>query len=85
MKLIYIHALGCMSCMIMNDRILSLQEKTNLPLTQYNIDFDDIPFQNIGHYFPVTIIMNDDIELERIVGEWDLETMIQKVRRYQND
>lgn len=85
MKIVYIHALGCMTCMRMHEKILQLQDKTSLPIQEYNVDFDHVPFQNLGDYFPITIILKDHEELQRFVGEWELDELLEAIRGYQNE
>lgn len=85
MEIIYIHALGCMTCMQMHEKVLALKEETNVPIREYNIDFDEVPFQNLGEYFPVTILLKDQKELKRIVGEWELEEFLDVLRRHKHE
>lgn len=74
MKLIKITAIWCMSCMIMNDKMSSMD------LSGYDVisldadkDIDEIRKLNVGSKLPIYIIMDHDKEISRLVGEHSKE------------
>jgi thiol-disulfide isomerase/thioredoxin len=73
MKLIKITAGWCMSCIVMNDLF-------DRVLSDYNVLFDVVSFDydfdselvarfNVGNVLPVYILLEDDREIGRVVGE----------------
>ncbi len=73
MKLIKITAGWCMSCIIMNDLLDSVLSDCNVLFDVVNVDYDFdtelVEKFNVGDVLPVYIIVDDDREMGRIVGE----------------
>ena len=71
MKIYKIDALGCVSCIIMEERIKKLKDKFSFELEHYDYDYDKdiIEKYNIGKKMPVLIIFNNNIEIARTIGE----------------
>lgn len=70
MKLIRISAIWCTSCILTYKYFNEIKEK--YPFLEYeelDYDIDDIEKYNVGNILPVLILMRDDKELTRIVGE----------------
>lgn len=72
MKLIKITAMWCMSCILMNDRIDDvLKDINDLELVEldYDDDEDIVDKYDVGKTLPVLILMDDDKEIRRSIGE----------------
>ena len=72
MKLIKITAVWCLSCILMNDRINNVLEEIN-DLELIELDYDDdeemVEKNNIGKTLPVLILLDNDKEIGRCIGE----------------
>lgn len=72
MKLIKITAVWCLSCILMNDRINSVLKETN-DLEVIELDYDEdedvVEKYEIGKTLPVLILLDNDKEIKRSVGE----------------
>lgn len=69
MKIIKITALWCSSCIIMNNRLEKIGKEYNFDIEELDYDFDDIEKYNVGNILPVLIIMNQNKEIGRLIGE----------------
>ena len=73
MKLIKITAGWCMSCIVMNDLFDKVLTNYNVLFDVVNIDYDFdnelVTKFNVGDVLPVYILLKDDREIGRIVGE----------------
>lgn len=70
MKLIRISAIWCTSCILTYKYFNEIKEKyPNLEYEELDYDTDDIEKYNIGNILPVLLVMNDNYEVARIVGE----------------
>ncbi len=71
MKLIIISAIWCPSCLIMRPKYMNLSKKYNMEIEDYDYDTDTeiVNKYNLGDILPVCIILNNDIEIKRIIGE----------------
>ena len=71
MKLIKISSVWCPSCLIMNPRYNELSKNWNINIEEYDYDMDTeiVSKYKIGDILPVVIVMNNDQELTRIIGE----------------
>ena len=71
MKIIKISAIWCPSCIIMNNVISDLANEINFELVEYDYDFDEevVKEYNPGKILPVMIVLKDDHEVLRIIGE----------------
>jgi len=71
MKLIKISSVWCPSCLIMNPIYDELSKKYNIDLDEYDYDMDSeiVSKYKIGEILPVVIIVNNNQELIRIIGE----------------
>lgn len=71
LKIIKISSSWCPSCLIMNPRYKELIEQNNFELEEYDYDIDEeiVKKYNVGEILPVAIIVNDDKEITRIIGE----------------
>lgn len=80
MKIIKITSLGCMSCLIMNERLKEINEKYNLEVINYDYDFDDVEDFNVGTVLPVIIFLKNNKEVARLVGEHSQKEIEQKYK-----
>jgi len=80
MKIIKITSLGCMSCLIMNERVKEISEKYNIEVENYDYDFDEVEDFNPGTILPVIIFMNNEKEITRLVGEHSKEELETKYK-----
>lgn len=72
MKLISINALWCPACLIMRPRIQHvMQNFPDVELVEYDYDMDEdlIACYHAGEILPVFILMDQEKELARIIGE----------------
>ncbi len=71
MKLIKISSVWCPSCLIMNSRYNELVKNYNLDIEEYDydMDIDVVEKYKIGDILPVVIVMDNEQELTRIIGE----------------
>ena len=80
MKLIKITAGWCMSCIIMNALLDSVLSDYNVLFDVVNVDYDFdtelVEKFNVGDVLPVYIIVDDDREMGRIVGEVKLVSFL---------
>jgi len=77
MKIVVISAVWCPSCLVMRPRFEEIIKKyAEIDSVSYDFDFDEVSVYNPGSILPVFILINDDIELGRLVGEHKLEEMI---------
>lgn len=73
MKIIKINAVWCPGCLITNKIFKDIEKRyPDINITSYDYDFDEeiVSNYNIGKKLPVIIFTdNNDIELERLIGE----------------
>lgn len=70
MKLIRISAIWCTSCILTYKDWCNIKEKyPNLSYEEIDYDEGDIEKYNIGDTIPVIIILDNDKEIDRIIGE----------------
>ena len=72
MELILITAVWCTSCLIMKPRYQELAKKhriTNFTELDFDMDEEKVDNLNIGHTLPVCIIIKEEKEVKRIIGE----------------
>ena len=72
MKVIKIGAMWCPACIIMNNYWKDIKkENQNLEFLEYDLDMDeeDVMKYNVGDILPVIILLDNDKEIKRLVGE----------------
>lgn len=71
MKLIKFSSVWCPSCLIMQPRYMEIIKQFPLNIEEYDYDMDTemVEKYNIGDILPVVIVMDDNIEITRIIGE----------------
>ena len=70
-KLIVISAVWCPSCLVMSKYIKKINEKfSDLEVVKLDYDFDDeVEKYNVDKKLPVLILLDNDNEVNRLVGE----------------
>ena len=71
MKLIRISAIWCPACLIMRPRIDEIVKENDFESVEYDYDMDEdiVEKYNVGETLPVFILLKDDKEVLRIIGE----------------
>ena len=75
-KLIIISAVWCPSCLLLNKEIKNIKNDfPNLKIEKldYDIDEDEINQYSIGKTLPVMILEENNIEINRLIGEKNYE------------
>ena len=77
MKLIKISAMWCPSCLIMNYRINKYLIDKNVEVIDYDYDIDneEIKKYNVGKVLPVIIVLDNNKEIKRLVGEYSVREL----------
>lgn len=65
--------MGCLSCILMNERLKkipdNIAQKCQIISLDYDLDADEVDKYNPGKTFPVFIIEKDGKEIDRLCGE----------------
>lgn len=72
MKIILITAVWCTSCLIMKPRYQELVKKHNITdfiELDFDMDEEDVESLNIGNTLPVCIMIKEEKEVKRVIGE----------------
>lgn len=82
MKLIKIGAIWCSGCLVMNKVWNKLIKEYNFSYETYDIDMDEdeVEKYNVGEKFPVFIVMENDKEIKRFIGEYSYSDMVNNLR-----
>ncbi len=77
MKVIKITAIWCSACLIMNKRWKEIEKEYNIDTISYDVDFDEdkIKKYDIGDRLPVFLIVDDDKQIKKLVGEHSIEEL----------
>lgn len=77
MKVIKITAIWCSACLIMNKRWKEIEKEYNIDAISYDVDFDEdkIKKYDIGDRLPVFLIVDDDKQIKKLVGEHSIEEL----------
>lgn len=78
MTIIVVSAVWCHACLSMRKTIKAIKDKhPEWTWIDYDLDLDDdqVAPLNIGKVIPVFIVMKDNIEVKRIVGENSLSAL----------
>ena len=84
MKIIKINAMWCPGCLAMHkiwDKIK--KDYPALVVEEYDYDLDEefVKSFNVGNILPVTILMEENEEIDRLVGEKSFEQIKQFIER----
>lgn len=69
MKLIRISAIWCSSCIIMKSRLNDILKDKTIEIIDLDYDSDNIEKYNIGDTLPVLIKIENESEIDRLIGE----------------
>lgn len=84
MKFIKINAVWCPACIVTNKVWKDIKNDFNdIEIEELDFDFDEdeVKKYNVGDILPVVIFMNDDKEVERLIGEKTREEIYAFVER----
>lgn len=84
-KIIKVSAVWCPACLIMHSRYEEIKKLfPNFEYIDYDYDLDEdiIEKYNIGTTLPVLIILDNDKEINRIVGEKSIDQISEILKRY---
>ena len=82
MKLLKIGAIWCGGCLVMNKTISKIISEYNIDYSELDIDMDEEEAKeyNPGDKLPVFIILDNDKEVTRFVGEYSYEELKNKLK-----
>ncbi len=82
MKLIKIGAIWCSGCLVMNKVWNKLIKEYNFSYETFDIDMDEdeVEKYNVGEKLPVFIVMENDEEIKRFIGEYSYSDMVNNLR-----
>lgn len=86
MKIIKIGAMWCPACLITNKHLDKIKEEYNIEIESLDYDFDEdeVSKYNVGETLPVLVFIENDIEVDRLIGEKkyeDIEGIISKYEK----
>ena len=78
MKVINITAMWCSACIIMNNIWEKIVKDNDIETISLDYDFDseEVEKYKVGTVLPVFILLDNDKELRRIIGEHSKEEML---------
>lgn len=79
MKIIRVSAIWCPACLVMRPIMNEIEEMfPNIEQIEYDYDLDEdeIKKYNVGNILPVFIVLDEDKEITRIIGEKKKEEII---------
>lgn len=87
MKLIRISAIWCPACLVMRPIMNEIENLfPNIEHIEYDYDLDDeVNNYNVGDILPVFILMDNNKEIVRIIGEKKKEEIINILKEYTNE
>lgn len=88
MKIIKIGAMWCPGCLVMKKIWNSINSRYDLDIVEldYDMNHDKVMEYNVGDVLPVVIFMNNDnIELDRLVGEQKEENITMLIDKYMEE
>ena len=87
MKLIRISAIWCPACLVMRPIMNEIENLfPSIEHIEYDYDLDDeVNNYNVGDILPVFILMDDNKEIVRIIGEKKKEEIINILKEYTNE
>ena len=81
-KIIVISAVWCPSCLILKKNLKKLKKDyQDIEIETLDYDFDDIEKYNVSNKLPVMISIEDDKEIDRLIGEKSYEEIIEFLRK----
>lgn len=85
MKLIRISAIWCPACLIMRPIMNEIEkESPSIEHIEYDYDLDEeeVSEYNVGEILPVFILMDEEKEIKRIIGEKKKEEILNSLKEY---
>ena len=82
MKLIKIGAIWCSGCLVMNKVWNKIIKEYNFSYETFDIDMDEdeVEKYNVGEKLQVFIVMENDKEIKRFIGEYSYSDMVNNLR-----
>lgn len=86
MKVIKITAIWCSACLIMNKRWKEIEKEYDIETISYDLDFDEeeVDKYDVGDTLPVFIIIDEDKEVKRLVGEHSIDELKEFIKELVN-
>ena len=81
-KLLVVSAVWCPSCLILNKYLKKLNEDIDIEITKLDFDLDEdiVEEYNVGEKLPVVILLDNDKEVSRLIGEKTYDELLNFVR-----
>ena len=81
-KLLVISAVWCPSCLILNKHLKKLNEDIEIEITKldYDLDEDIVEEYNVGEKLPVVILLDNDKEVSRLIGEKTYDELLNFIK-----
>ena len=81
MKILKIGAIWCGGCLVMNKTISKIRKEYDIEYSELDIDMDEEEAKkyNPGDKLPVFIILDNDKEITRFIGEYSYEDFKNKL------
>lgn len=84
MKIVTINAMWCPGCIVMHkvwDMVKKEYPEIEFNSYDYDMDEDIVKTFNPGSILPITILLKDEVELDRINGEASKEKIIEMIEK----
>ena len=81
-KLLVVSAVWCPSCLILNKHLKKLNEDIEIEITKldYDLDEDMVEKYNVGEKLPVVILLDNDKEVSRLIGEKTYDELLNFIK-----
>ena len=81
-KLLVVSAVWCPSCLILNKYLKKLNEDIDIEITKLDFDLDEdiVEEYNVGEKLPVVILLDNDKEVSRLIGEKTYDELLNFIR-----
>lgn len=81
MKVVKIGAIWCGGCLVMNKTWAKLKDNYNFEYEEldYDMDEDEVEKYKPGKILPVFIFVDDDKEIDRLIGEVSYKELLNKM------
>ena len=78
-ELVVISAVWCPSCLILNKHLKKINSERDIKITKldYDLDEDIVEEYNVGDKLPVIVLKENNIEVNRLIGEKTYEEIIE--------